>query len=227
MDVLAQPLFPYQREGVAHLVRAGRAVLADDMGLGKTVQTIAACEVLRRRGEAKRILVVCPASLKAQWAGGIARYAGAQAVVIVGGADARRAAFASDAPYVVLNYELTWRDLRLKNLEADVLVLDEAQRAKNFRTKTAATLKSIPSRFLFVLTGTPVENRLDDLYGILQLADADVLGPLWKFNLDFHERADDAKGKIVGYRNLAALRRTIAPVCSGGQRRPCSRSSLR
>ena len=213
VDVLAEPLFPYQREGVAHLVRAGRAVLADDMGLGKTVQTIAACEVLRRRGEAKRILVVCPASLKAQWAAEIARYAGAQAVVIVGGADARRAAFASDAPYVVLNYELTWRDLSLvKNLEADVLVLDEAQRAKNFRTKTAATLKSIPSRFLFVLTGTPVENRLDDLYGILQLVDADVLGPLWKFNFDFQERADDAKGKIVGYRNLAALRRTIAPV---------------
>ncbi|MCW5835949.1 MAG: DEAD/DEAH box helicase, partial [Labilithrix sp.] len=212
VDVLAQPLFPYQREGVAHLVRAGRAVLADDMGLGKTVQTIAACEVLRRRGEARRVLVVCPASLKAQWAGEIARYAGAHAVVIVGGVEARRAAFASDAPYVVLNYELTWRDLSLlKNLEADVLVLDEAQRAKNFRTKTAATLKSIPSRFLFVLTGTPVENRLDDLYGILQLVDGEVLGPLWKFNVDFHER-EERKGKIVGYKNLAALRRTIAPV---------------
>lgn len=212
VDVLAQPLFPYQREGVAHLVSAGRAVLADDMGLGKTVQTIAACEVLRRRGEAKRVLVVCPASLKAQWASEIARYAGAQAVVVVGGVEARRAAFESDAPYVVLNYELTWRDLSLvKNLEADVLVLDEAQRAKNFRTKTAATLKSIPSRFLFVLTGTPVENRLDDLYGILQLVDGEVLGPLWKFNVDFHER-DAKKGKIVGYKNLAALRRTIAPV---------------
>ncbi|MBX3202295.1 MAG: DEAD/DEAH box helicase family protein [Labilithrix sp.] len=212
VDVLAQPLFPYQREGVAHLVSAGRAVLADDMGLGKTVQTIAACEVLRRRGEARRVLVVCPASLKAQWASEIARYAGAQAVVIVGGVEARRAAFASDAPYVVLNYELTWRDLSLvKNLDADVLVLDEAQRAKNFRTKTAATLKSIPSRFLFVLTGTPVENRLDDLYGILQLVDGEVLGPLWKFNVDFHER-DPQRGKILGYKNLAALRQTIAPV---------------
>ncbi len=212
VDVLAEPLFPYQRDGVAHLVRAGRAVLADDMGLGKTVQTIAACEVLRRRGEAKRILIVCPASLKAQWAGEIARYAGAQAVVVVGGVEARRAAFASDAPYVILNYELTWRDLTLlKNLEADVLVLDEAQRAKNFRTKTAATLRSIPSRFLFVLTGTPVENRLDDLYGILQLVDAEILGPLWKFNLDFHVQ-DPETGKILGYKSLSALRQRVAPV---------------
>ncbi len=210
LDVLSAPLFPYQREGVAHLVRAGRAVLADDMGLGKTVQTIAACELLRRRGEARRVLVVCPASLKAQWASEIARYAGARAVVVTGGVKERRAAFASDAPYVVLNYELTWRDLSiLEGLETDVLVLDEAQRARNFRTKTAATLKRIPSKFLFVLTGTPVENRLDDLYSIMQLVDPEVLGPLWKFNVDFHRQ--DPGGKITGYKNLGELRRRIGP----------------
>jgi superfamily II DNA or RNA helicase len=211
LDVLSAPLFPYQREGVAHLVAGGRALLADDMGLGKTVQTIAACEVLRRRGEARRVLVVCPASLKAQWASEIKRYAGERAVVVVGGVEQRRAAFASDAPYVVLNYELTWRDLSLlRELHADVLILDEAQRAKNFRTKTAATLKSIPSRFLFVLTGTPVENRLDDLYGLLQIVDPTVLGPLWKFNVDFHERDD--RGKIAGYKNLGALRARVTSV---------------
>lgn len=210
LDVLSAPLFEYQREGVAHLLRAGRAVLADDMGLGKTVQTIAACEVLRRRGEAKRILIVCPASLKKQWADEIARYAGERAVVVVGSAKERRTVFASDAPYIVLNYELTWRDLTiLAALKTDVLVLDEAQRARNFRTKTASTLKRIPSRFLFVLTGTPVENKLDDLYGIMQLVEPDVLGPLWKFNVDFHEQ-DDA-GFIIKVRNLGELRRRIAP----------------
>jgi superfamily II DNA or RNA helicase len=211
VDVLALPLFPYQKAGVAHLVAAGRAVLADDMGLGKTVQTLAACEVLRRRGEAKRILVVCPATLKAQWASEIARTTGASAVVVGGAAEARRAALASDAPYVVLNYELTWRDLStLRSVDTDVLVLDEAQRARNFRTKTAATLRSIPSRFLFVLTGTPVENKLDDLYGILQLVDPEILGPLWRFNLAFHHQ--DETGRVVGYKNLRNLRTTIAPV---------------
>jgi len=203
VDVLAFPLFSYQREGVRHLVRQGRAILADDMGLGKTVQTIAACEVLRRRGEAERILVVCPASLKAQWAAEIAKYAGARAYVVDGKARP------DDAPYVVVNYELAARELPFVK-GPDVLVLDEAQRAKNFRTKTAATLKRIESRFLFVLTGTPIENRLDDLYGLLQLVDADVLGPLWRFNLDFH--VQDARGKVVGIKNLAALRELIAPV---------------
>jgi superfamily II DNA or RNA helicase len=204
-DVLAEPLFPYQRAGVAHLVRQGRAILADDMGLGKTVQTIAACELLRRRGEATRIVIVCPASLKAQWAAEIARYAQTRAQVVEGRAQA------GDAPYVILNYELTARELPfVKGLAPDVLVLDEAQRARNFRTKTAATLKRIASRFLFVLTGTPIENRLDDLYGLLQLVDADVLGPLWKFNFDFH--VQDARGKVIGIKNLGALRERIAPV---------------
>ncbi len=210
-NVLTQPLFPYQERGVQHLCVAGRALLADDMGLGKTVQAIAACEILRRRGEASRVLVITPASLKDQWAREIQKYAGQTAVVVGGNPAARREAFRSDAPYKILNYELTWRDLRqLQALEADILVLDEAQRAKNFRTKTANTLREIPSKFLFVLTGTPVENRLDDLYSLLQLVDPELLGPLWKFNLAFHKQDD--KGKIVGYKQLGLLRERIAPV---------------
>ena len=211
VDLLKHPLFPYQREGVAHLLSAGRALLADDMGCGKTVQAIAACEVLRARGEAKRIVIVTMASLKHQWAAEIARYAGTQAVVVGGSGASRAEALASDAPYKVLSYELTWRELsRLQDLDADVLILDEAQRAKNFRTKTASTLRAIPSRFLFVLTGTPVENRLDDLYSLLQLVDPEVLGPLWRFNLDFHQQ--NAKGRVLGCKNLGELRRRISKV---------------
>jgi superfamily II DNA or RNA helicase len=210
-NVLAEPLFPYQHTGVVHLASAGRALLADDMGLGKTVQAIAACEVLRRRGEAQRILIVTPASLKDQWAREIQRYAGEPSVVVAGNPERRREAFASDAPYKILNYELTWRELsQLQQLDADVLILDEAQRAKNFRTKTANTLRAIPSRFLFVLTGTPIENRLDDLYSLLQMIDPTVLGPLWKFNLEFHTQSD--KGRVVGYKNLSSLRQRIASV---------------
>jgi superfamily II DNA or RNA helicase/uncharacterized protein (UPF0332 family) len=211
VDVLKRPLFPYQRDGVKHLLANGRALLADDMGLGKTVQAIAACEILRARGEASRILIVSPASLKHQWAGEIRAYTGQEAVVLGGGFRERREAFSSDAAYKILNYELTWKELgRLRDLDADVLVLDEAQRAKNFRTKTAATLKAIPSRFLFVLTGTPLENRLDDLYSLLQLVDPDLLGPLWQFNLAFHRQT--GRGRVVGCRNLARLRERTAPL---------------
>jgi hypothetical protein len=98
----------------------------------------------------------------------------------------------------------------LKGLDADVVIYDEAQRAKNFRTKTARTIQQIPSRFAFVLTGTPVENRLDDLYSLLQVVEPSVLGPLWKFNLEFHQQGET--GKITGYKNLSALRGRIAPV---------------
>lgn len=210
VDLLAQPLFPYQRHGVSHLVRAGRALLADDMGLGKTVQAIAACEVLARRGESQRVLVVTPASLKAQWAREIDRYAGRHAVVIEGGAERRRELASAGAPYVIVNYEVLWRDAGLVHeLGADVVVLDEAQRAKNFRTRTATQLRALPSRFLFVLTGTPVENRLDDLYALMQLIDPSILGPLWRFNLDFHSQV--SRTRRTGYRNLAALRERIAP----------------
>lgn len=211
LDMLTQPLFSYQQAGAAHLVAVGRAMLADDMGLGKTVQAIAACELLRARGEAARVLVVTCASLKHQWQREIERFAGEHAIVIGGGRPQRRTAFESEAPYKILNYELTWHELaQLKSLDADVVVYDEAQRAKNFRTKTAATLRAIPSRFTFVLTGTPVENRLDDLYSLLQLIDRNVLGPLWKFNLDFARQND--RGRIIGYKNLSVLRDRIAPV---------------
>ncbi|MDR3670202.1 MAG: SNF2-related protein [Holophaga sp.] len=211
VDILNKPLFPYQAAGVAHLAGNGRALLADDMGLGKTVQAIAACEVMRARGEIDRVLVVTPASLKHQWAREIETWTGQKAVAVGGTAAQRAAALGSGAPYKVLSYELTWRELsRLQDLDADVLILDEAQRAKNFRTKTAATLKDIPSRFLFVLTGTPIENRLDDLYSLLQIVDPDVLGPLWRFNLDYHQQGP--KGKVLGCKNLSRLRETVAPI---------------
>ena len=211
LEVLREPLFAYQEAGVMHLASSGRALLADDMGLGKTVQAIAACEVLRARGEARRVLVVTPASLKDQWARGIARYTGARAAVVAGNVERRHATIRSDAAYTITNYELTWRDLSvLTQFPPDVLILDEAQRAKNFRTKTAATLRALPSRFLFVLTGTPIENRLDDLYSLLQLVDPRALGPLWRFNHEFHEQ--DARGKVTGYKALGALRARIAPL---------------
>ncbi len=210
LDVLAEPLFPYQAAGVAHLVTAGRALLADDMGLGKTVQAIAACTVLRRLGEAERVLGVTPASLKAQWAREVDRYARRSAVVVAGGPKQRRALVSSGAPYTIINYELLWRDPDLgAESGADVIILDEAQRAKNFRTKTATLLRALSSRFLFVLTGTPVENRLDDLYSLMQLVEPSVLGPLSRFNLDFHVQT--TRNRRSGYRNLGQLRERIAP----------------
>ncbi len=205
-------LFPYQVEGVAFLASCGRALLADDMGLGKTLQAITAGVWLADHAGVTRILVLCPASLKHQWAREIQKFTGRAVQIIQGGAAERGVQYRSDALFFIVNYELVLRDLSLisESLKPDLLILDEAQRIKNWRTKLASTVKLIPSRYVFVLSGTPLENRLEDLYSLLQMVDARILGPLWRCLLDFH--ITDERGKVIGYRNLSELRRRIAPV---------------
>jgi superfamily II DNA or RNA helicase len=121
--------------------------------------------------------------------------------------------------FYVINYELVLRDLSVINetLAPDLLILDEAQRIKNWRTKIATAIKRIPSRYAFVLSGTPLENRLEDLYSLMQVVDARVLGPLWRYLADFH--ITDERGKVKGYRNLSELRRRLSPVMLRRDRR--------
>ncbi|MBL0274567.1 MAG: DEAD/DEAH box helicase [Anaeromyxobacter sp.] len=211
---LRRRLYPYQVEGVAFLASRGRALLADEMGLGKTAQAIAALVHLARRGEVRRTVVVCPASLKHQWQRELLEFAGLGPadVAVVGGARAARlATYAAAPPVLVTSYELVRADAReLSALAPDLLVLDEAQRIKNWRTRTAAVVKGLTSRFAFVLTGTPLENRLDDLYSLMQVVDPHRFGPLWRFNEEF-TRLDEA-GRPVGYRGLDRLRERLAPV---------------
>ncbi|HZD04769.1 MAG TPA: DEAD/DEAH box helicase, partial [Longimicrobiales bacterium] len=209
---VAARLYPYQVEGVVFLAATGRALLADDMGLGKTLQAIAAAEILREHDGMRRALVVCPASLKHQWAREVQRFTGTDAVVTEGPPSSRLALYRRRAPFTMVNYELVLRDAeRIQTeLAPDLLILDEAQRIKNWRTKTAAAVKSLDTPFAFVLTGTPLENRLEDLYSVMQVVDPRVLGPLWRYLLDFH--VTDERGRVLGYRNLAELRRRLVPV---------------
>jgi SNF2 family DNA or RNA helicase len=97
-----------------------------------------------------------------------------------------------------------------ETLRPDVVVLDEAQRIKNWQIKTARRVKSLRSPYAFVLTGTPVENRIDELYSIVQYLDPELVGPLFRFNRDFYKL--DERGRPVDYKNLAELRRRLQPV---------------
>ena len=205
-------LFPYQTEGVAFLASRGRALLADDMGLGKTIQAIAATSWLAGHAGVKKVLVVCPASLKHQWAREIQKFTSHPVQIIQGAVENRQVQYRADALFYIVNYELVLRDLTVigESLKPDLLILDEAQRIKNWRTKIASTIKLISTRYVFVLTGTPLENRIEDLYSLLQVVDARVLGPLWRCLLDFH--VTDERGKVIGYRNLSELRQRISSV---------------
>ena len=212
IDVLRSPLLPYQRAGALHLAFGERALLADEMGLGKTIQAIAGCELLARRRGIERVLVVCPASLKGEWEEQIARFCERGARLVFGARDERLAALRDPAFFTIVNYEQVLIDAEAINeiLKPDVVVLDEAQRIKNWQTKTARRVKSLRAPFAFVLTGTPLENRIDELYSIVQYLDPEVLGPLFRFNRDFY--ALDQRGRPENYKNLSELRARIAPL---------------
>ncbi len=214
LDVLSARLYPYQESGALHLAFGRRTLLADDMGLGKTVQAIAASALLRELRGIQRALIICPASLKHQWEREIHRFTSLPANVVEGGLKERRSRYADAAFFTIVNYELVRHDLdELLKLRPDLIILDEAQRIKNWRTKTAAMVKQLRSPYAFVLTGTPLENRIDELYSIFQFLDPRILGPLWHFNDRFYELEQRASGsvKVLGYKNLDALRGLIDP----------------
>ena len=105
---------------------------------------------------------------------------------------------------------MTDRRELLETLRPDLVILDEAQRIKNWQTKTANAVKRLDSRYAFVLTGTPLENRIDEIYSIVQFLDPELLGPLFRFNRDFYEL--DERGRPIGHRNLDVLAERVSSV---------------
>jgi hypothetical protein len=206
------PLYPYQREGMLHLAFTERGLLADEMGLGKTIQAIAACALLHRLGKAKRVLVVSPASLKTEWEEQIQRFTDLPYQIVFGSRHHRLKAYSEPPFFTIVNYEQMLRDSMEVNarLQPDIVVLDEAQRIKNWSTKTAQAIKRLRSRYAFVLTGTPIENRIDELYSIVDFIDPQVLGPLFLFNREYY--CFDERGRPEGYRNLDKLRERVRPL---------------
>ena len=212
LDVVRAKLLPYQVDGMLHLAFGERALLADEMGLGKTIQAIAAVELLRRLHGIARVLVVLPASLKAEWEDQINRFTDLSVTIVSGARPQRLAQYAAPGMFTLVNYEQVLIDRHDINriLRPDVVILDEAQRIKNWHTKTAQAVKELCSPYAFVLTGTPLENRIDEVYSIVQYLDPRILGPLFRFNRDFYVL--DERGRPADYKDLATLRERLAPV---------------
>jgi len=168
-------LFGYQKDGIERLITSRSVLLADEMGLGKTIQAIAALRILTARREVERALIVCPAGLIAQWRRQIRIWAPDLAVsTAVGSRDQRIAAWRADATLTLSNFESVRADLGTQSSGArrmwDVVVVDEAQRVKNPRSDIALVIKSLERRRSWALTGTPLENRIDDLISLLDFA---------------------------------------------------------
>lgn len=211
LDLLNLPLYPYQAVGTLFLAFTERALLADDMGLGKTPQSIAAARLLKEWHEIKKVLVVTPASVKFQWGREIERFS-SESYTVVGGTKQKRAMqYEQDVFFTIINYELVLRDLEhLHALKPDLVILDEAQRIKNWRAKTSQALKDLPRPYAFVLSGTPLENRLEELYSIVEFLDDRLLGPPWQFMA--RHIIKDEWGGVIGYKDLEGVRRAIAPI---------------
>jgi len=210
-------LRPYQERGLNWLVTMGSlglgACLADDMGLGKTMQLLAF--LLRRKDEARRdgrpALLIAPTSVVGNWEREVERFAPSLNLVRHYGAS--RAKSASDIPkkpgtLVVTTYGLLRRDAELlSSIDWSVAALDEAQNIKNASSATARAARALRASHRFALTGTPVENRLAELWSILEFANPGLLGPLEAFRRDFAL-------PIERYGNDAAtarLRRIVGP----------------
>ena len=181
------------------------------MGLGKTIQGIGVAELLAHHASIAKVLVICPASLKSQWRIEIKRFSARSCRLILGSAKDRPAQYNSDSFFTICNYEQVLRDfLSIERVGWDLIILDEGQRIKNWEAKTSRIIKALKSPFALVLSGTPLENRIDELFSVVEFIDDRRLGPAFRF-FNRH-RVLDEKGKLLGYQNLDELRAKLKPI---------------
>ena len=208
-QLLTVSLYPYQKEGIRFAFERGRSIIADEMGLGKTIQAIGTAELLRREGLAEQIMIVCPTSLKYQWQREIERFMKDTdrspdhplTLVIEGNPLKRKEQYASDIPYKIVSYNCMSNDVKMwGSLQTEVLIMDEVQRLKNWKTQISMAARKVRSDYAVILSGTPLENKLEELYSVMEFADNYCLGPYWQFRADCI--VTDDGGKVIGYKNL-------------------------
>jgi superfamily II DNA or RNA helicase len=188
-------LRPYQENGIAWLsmlTKSGMgACLADDMGLGKTVQVIAYLTIRKNEGrKQKSTLLVCPMSIIGNWMRELHRFAPSLKVYVHHGADRSSGDLfdheREQCDLVITSYQTVQRDEDLLSSHPwDCVVLDEAQNIKNHATKQARAVRKLPAISRIVLTGTPVENRLSELWSIMDFLNPGYLGTAAAFQKQF------------------------------------------
>lgn len=210
-QLLKTTLYPYQKTGIRFAAKAGKAIIADEMGLGKTLQAIGTAELLRQEGLVGSVLILCPTSLKYQWRSEIMKFTNAKVHVIEGSHLKRRDAYLRPEPYKIVSYNSAANDIKiLGGLQTDMLIMDEVQRLKNWNTQISRAARKIDSAYSVILSGTPLENKLDELYSIVEFVDNFRLAPYYQFK-EKHIIADET-GKVLGYKNLNEIGQRISDI---------------
>ena len=209
---LKATLRPYQEAGLSwlkfiHSIGSG-GVLADDMGLGKTVQTIALLLAIKQEEKSIRTLIVAPTSVVTNWQRELERFSPSLKVALWHGADRKENLEAvREAEVVITSYALLRRDEEfLTTLDLSYAILDEAQHIKNPMSATAAAAKKLPAKRRLALTGTPIENRLSEIWSIFDFVSPGLLGALDRFEQKFARPIEQGDYKVA-----QRLRTTIHP----------------
>ncbi len=206
--------YRYQEEGITFGLYKKAVLIGDEMGLGKTLQAIGLSVLKKDIFGFRTVLVVTLSSLKQQWQREIERSSNEASCIIAGTAEQRKQQYREDnSLFKITNYEAVLRDVTIiSSIKPDLIILDEAQRIKNFETKTATAVKRLPRQHAIVLTGTPLENKLEDVYSLVQFLDPNLLSPLWQFAADHFLLDSKKKNEILGYTNLGSLHEKLKPL---------------
>ena len=209
--LLKVSLYAYQKEGIRFAYRAGKSIIADEMGLGKTIQAIGTAELMKKNKLIGSVLIVCPTSLKYQWKKEIEKFTDSTAIVIEGNHFQRKKMYEASDFYKIVSYNSMSNDVKiLRSLHTDFLIMDEVQRLKNWKTQISQSARHIDADYAVVLSGTPLENKLEELYSVMQFVDQYCLGPYYQF-MDQAVITNET-GKVIAYKNLNEVGKRLESV---------------
>ena len=216
---LKHPALPFQIIGADFLLSVKKGILADDPGLGKTIQSILAAYYLKEHKGIERVLVITPASLKYQYAiDGIKKFTDLTYTVVDGTRKQREKQYQSDSFFFIVNYELAREEFDLafiQNIKPDVVILDEAHRIKNIDTDTAKQIKTIEAEYKWLLTGTPIQNKAEEIFSLFEFFKPELLGNRWAFRKKYIITANKYGRRNVPVgtnpKTIGELRKKIQP----------------
>ncbi len=213
-EKLKLPLMPFQQEGAAFATFKSGVIMADDLELGKITQAVATALMKKQVFGFSKTLIICQAAMKYQWKREVEKLSGSSPVLPEGTQQERKQLYQTEDQYfIIVNYESVIQDINaLVNLKPDFLILDEAQRIKNWSSAISSTIRNIPRQHTLALSGSPFQSKLIELYALMMLVNKDLLSPLWEFSYKYCYFDDHNKNNIVGYHNLDELMKQLEPV---------------
>ena len=211
LKIVAKP-YPYQKEGIKFMVQRQNSILADDMGLGKTLQSLTASILLK----SKKTLIICPNTAKYNWASEIEKFIpSASYIVIDGSKQDRQKILHSKYPFMfyILNYDAVMAlNDDIISLNPDMIIYDEAHRMKNRKTKRTRAAKKISAKYKILLTGTPLMNRVEELWSLLKIIEPNKWPGYDAFVKRYCEKGGYQNREIVGYQNLDELKEKMSKI---------------